>query len=101
MTFSTPLSWIWVLAPLMVATLGLVLLLRGLWLLASGRLHRGGANLGTGSLLALVGLVFGLIVLNTQTFARLSYERPVAEVQVAAQKSGADFYNVSVRRLDG
>ena len=52
-------------------------------------------------MLGLAALCFGLIVLNTQSYARLTAERPVAEVTVAALHPALQLYRVTVRRLDG
>jgi len=101
MSFSSPLDWYWVVAPLAVGVLAALLILRGLFHLA--RAHFGTAGLqGIGGLvLGLGALCLGLVVLNTQTYARLSAERPVAEVTVAALHPAIQMYRVTVRRLDG
>jgi hypothetical protein len=101
MSFSSPLSWYWVAAPLVVAVLAVLLLLRAVFHVARGRLSHGGLHAGGGLLLALAALCAGLIVLNTQSYARLTAERPVAEVTVAALHPALQLYQVTVRRLDG
>ncbi len=101
MVFASPLSWMWVLLPLLAGFLALVLVLRGLWHFGSGRFRHGSLHMATGIPLAALGAVIGLLVLNTQTFARLSYERPVVEVDVAALDQTATRYRVTVHRLDG
>jgi hypothetical protein len=101
MSFSAPLAWYWVLTPLLVAGLAVLLLLRALLHVARGRFTRGGAHAGGDVLLALAALCAGLVVLNTQSFARLTYERGVADVTVAALSPSRDIYRVTVRRLDG
>jgi len=101
MSFTSPLDWYWVVAPLVVAGLAIFFLLHGLMHLAHGRLHHGGLHLSGGTVLALAALCFGLIVLNTQSYARLTAERPVAEVTVAALHPALQLYRVTVRRLDG
>lgn len=101
MSFTSPLAWYWVLAPLAVAVLALVLLLRALFHVAHGRFGHGGLHAAGGTVLALLALCVGLIVLNTQTFARLTAERAVAEVTVAAYTPLDQRYHVTVRRLDG
>jgi hypothetical protein len=45
-------------------------------------------------------LCAGLLVLNTQTYARLTAERPVADITVAALHPALQTYRVTVRRLD-
>ncbi|HMH65430.1 MAG TPA: hypothetical protein VK515_07575 [Rhizomicrobium sp.] len=101
MSFSSPLSWYWVVAPLAVAVLAAVLLLRAIFHVARGRLGHGGLHATTGLVLALAALCAGLIVLDTQSYARLTTERPVAEVTVAALHPALQLYRVTVRRLDG
>ena len=101
MSFTTPLAWYWALAPLFVAVLALTLLLRALFHVAHGRFGHGGAHALSGTVLALVALAVGLVVLNTQSFARLTQERAVAEVTVASYDPTQSLYHVTVRRLDG
>ncbi|MDB5740047.1 MAG: hypothetical protein JWP16_1087 [Alphaproteobacteria bacterium] len=100
MSFTSPLAWYWVVAPLAVAALAAVLLLRAVFHVARGRFTHGGLHATTGLMLALVALCVGLIVLNTQSYARLTYERPVAEVTVAALHPALQTYRITVRRLD-
>jgi hypothetical protein len=100
MSFASPLAWYWVIAPLAVAVLAFVLLMRAVFHLARGRLGQGGLHAGSGVILALAALCTGLLVMNTQTYARLTHERPVAEVTVAALHPALQTYRVTVRRLD-
>jgi len=101
MSFASPLEWYWVVAPLAVAVLAAVLLLRAVFHVARGRFRHGGLHATSGLVLGLAALCFGLIVLNTQSYARLTAERPVAEVTVAALHPALQLYRVTVRRLDG
>lgn len=101
MSFTSPLQWYWVVAPLAVAMLAVLLFLRALVHLARGRFGHGGLHAGGGLILALLAFSAGLIVLNTQTYARLTTERPVADVTVAALHPALQTYQVTVRRLDG
>lgn len=101
MSFSSPLAWYWVIAPLAVAVLAAILLVRALAHVARGRFHRGSLQAGSGAVLGLLALCLGLVVLNTQSYARLTHERPVAEVTVAALHPALQTYRVTVRRLDG
>ena len=101
MSFASPLSWYWVVTPLIVAVLAFTLLLRAILHAGRGRLRHGGRSAAGGLVLALVALCAGLIVLNTQSYARLTAERPVAEVTVGAQHPALQTYRVTVRRLDG
>jgi hypothetical protein len=100
MSFTSPLAWYWVITPLVVAVLAAVLLLRAVFHIARGRFGRGGFHATTGLVLALTALCAGLLVLNMQTYARLSAERPVADVTVAALHPALQTYRVTVRRLD-
>ena len=101
MSFTSPLHWYWVIAPLAVAVLAVILFCVALFHTARGRFGRGGLHAGGGVVLGLVALCAGLIVLSTQTYARLTAERPVAEVTVAALHPALQTYQVTVRRLDG
>ena len=101
MSFTSPLSWYWVVAPLAVAVLAVLLFLRAFIHLGRGRFAHGASHAGGGLVLALLALAAGLLVLNTQTYARLTTERPVAEVAVAALHPALQTYQVTVRRLDG
>ena len=101
MSFTSPLQWYWVIAPLAVAMLAFLLLVLALFHVARGRFRHGGLHAGGGIVLGLVALCAGLIVLSTQTYARLTTERPVAEVTIAALHPALQTYRVTVRRLDG
>jgi hypothetical protein len=101
MSFTSPLDWYWVIAPLAVAVLAGLLILRGLFHLLRARLAPAGLLASGGVVLGLIALCLGLVVLNTQTYVRLSAERPVAEVTVAALHPAVQTYRVTVRRLDG
>jgi hypothetical protein len=100
MSFTSPLAWYWVVAPLVVVVLAVVLLLRAIFHVARGRFAHGGFHATTGLVLALAALCGGLLVLNTQTYARLTAERPIAVVTVAALHPALQTYRVTVRRLD-
>jgi hypothetical protein len=101
MSFTSPLHWYWVIAPLAVAMLAALLLVLALFHAVRGRFRHGGLHAGGGIVLGLVALCAGLIVLSTQTYARLTTERPVAEVTIAALHPALQTYRVTVRRLDG
>ncbi len=100
MSFTSPLAWYWVIAPLVVAVLAVVLLMRAAFHVTRGRFGCGGLHATTGLVLALAALCAGLLVMNTQTYARLTHERPVAEVTVAVLHPALQTYRVTVRRLD-
>lgn len=94
-------SFGWAIAPLTVAGAGIALFLSGIGHFAHGRGVRGGTHIAVGAPLALIGSVVGLIALNTQTFARLTYEAPVAEVSIKALNPSQSLYRVTVYRRDG
>jgi hypothetical protein len=101
MSFTSPLHWYWVVAPLAVAVLAVIFFVLALFHTARGRFRHGGMHAGGGIVLGLAALCAGLLVLSTQTYARLTAERPVAEVTVAALHPALQTYHVTVRRLDG
>jgi hypothetical protein len=78
-----------------------VVFLGGIGHAAGGRAAKAGRNLIGGAIAAVVGTAFSLIGFNAQTFSRLTYEGPVAEVTVHAVDPAAQTYRVTVRRLDG
>jgi hypothetical protein len=92
---------VWIVIPAVVALFGLSLLLTALVHYGRGRPARGTAHLGTGALFAFVGGAIALLTLNTQTFARLTHEGPVADVWVIATNPANNLYRVRVTRLDG
>lgn len=100
MSFTSPLHWSWVIAPLILAMLAVVLLLRAVFHVARGRFAHGGLHASSGLILALAALCVGLLVVNTQSYVRLTAERPVAEITVAALHPALQTYRVTVRRLD-
>jgi hypothetical protein len=92
---------IWFVVPLVVAGLGFLFFLAGAGHLFHGRAARAGLGLGGGGAITIAGLAAGLLGLNLQSYSRLTYEAPVAEVSIHAQTPAQKFYSVTVRRLDG
>lgn len=92
---------LWIIAPLVVAGLGFIGFLFGAGHLVRGRFLRGGAGLGGGGAITIAGLAVGLIGLNIQSYQRLTYEVPLAEISVAAVNPALKIYTVTVKRLDG
>jgi len=90
-----------VVAPLIVAVLGFLFFLGGFGHLFRGSVARGGLGLGGGGAVAIAGLAAGLVGLNIQSYSRLTYEAPVAEVSVRAMNPADKLFGVAVRRLDG
>jgi len=93
------MEWVWWVAPLVIVV-GVVLMLAGVGHLAAGRPGKSGARLVVGVPLTLLGLAAGLLGFNAQTYARLTYETPVAEVSVQALDPSQNLYAVTVQRLD-
>jgi hypothetical protein len=92
---------IWYVAPAVLVVLGLLMLLAGLAHVMRGHPGRGLYGILSGAVLALIGLVIGVGGANLLTYARLTYERPVAEVSVQAIDAGDKRYAVTIRPLDG
>lgn len=90
-----------VVAPLIVAAVGFLFFLGGAGHLFRGAFARGGLGLGAGGAVTIAGLAAGLIGLNIQSYSRLTYEAPVAEVTVRAVVPQEKQFLVTVRRLDG
>jgi hypothetical protein len=89
-----------IVVPLVVAGVGILLFAAGAAHLVKGRVTRGGLGLGGGGIAAIIGLAAGLVGLNIQSYSRLTYEMPVAEVVVQSVNPAAKTYTVTVRRLD-
>lgn len=98
--FWSGLGWYWVVVPLAVAALGLLIVFRGFGHMAGGRAGSGGARLAAGAPLSILGLAVGLLALNTQSFARLTYESTIATVTIKAADAATGIYDVTVKRLD-
>jgi hypothetical protein len=90
--------WWWWIPPAVVAVLGAVILIRGLAALFSGRPLGGilGSAIGGGLLAA--GAVASLAALDVQTYARLTYERPVATIETRAL--GPQLFEVTLTEPD-
>ena len=88
-------------APLIVAVIGFLFFIGGAGHLFRGSVARGGLGLGVGGVVTIAGLAAGLIGLNIQSYSRLTYEVPVAEVSVRAVNPAEKTFSVSVKRLDG
>jgi hypothetical protein len=95
------LDWLWWAAPVIVAVCGIALLLSGTGHLFRGRPVRAGGHLVAGAPLAIIGLAASLLGLSAQTYARLTYENPVASVSVKLLDRDAQRYLVTVARQDG
>ena len=74
--------WWWWIAPVAVAVLGGLILIGGLASLFKGRFFGGLFGTVSGGLLLAAALAGGLLGQNVQTYARLTYERPVASLAI-------------------
>jgi hypothetical protein len=90
-----------VVVPLAIAVLGFIGFISGLIHAVKLRPGRATFGLGGGGALTIAGLAAGLIGLNLQGYARLTYEVPLAEVTVHTVNPAQKIYNVTVLRLDG
>jgi hypothetical protein len=95
------MGMIWFVVPLVVAGLGFLFFLAGAGHLFHGRAARAGLGLGGGGAITIGGLAAGLLGLNLQSYSRLTYEAPVAEISIHAQNPAEKLYTVAVHRLDG
>src|SRR5690242_17525178 len=91
----------WIFLPVLIAILGVGLLVSALAHYGRGRATRGTAHMIAGTPLAVAGLAVALLGLNTQTFARLTHERAVADVWLVALDPAKHVYRARVTRLDG
>jgi hypothetical protein len=92
---------VWIFVPLAIAGLGFVFFLAGAGHLFRGRPARGSLGLGGGGIATIAGLAVGLLGLNLQSYSRLTYESPVAEISVHTLDASQKKYEVQVHRLDG
>lgn len=90
-----------VVAPLVIGVAGVFVFVLGIGHLFGGRPVTGSGHFLAGAPLAIGGFALGLLGLNTQTFARLTHEGPVAEVSVRLIDRSTNEYAVTVHRLDG
>ena len=98
--FLSSLGWYWLIAPLAAAGLGLLVVLRGIGHVFGGEAARGSLRLVIGTPLALVGMAGSLLGLNAQSYSRLTYEAPVADISVRLADAASSLYDVTVIRLD-
>jgi len=89
-----------VVVPLALAALGFIGFIAGLVHAVKLRPGRATFGLGGGGALTIAGLAAGLIGLNLQGYARLTYEVPLAEVTVHAVNPAQKVFVVTVKRLD-
>jgi hypothetical protein len=93
--------WLWLIVPGAVALFGVLGVLNGVGHFFKGRLAKGSGGVIGGGLFAALGLAGSLLGMNMQTYSRLTYERPVAQVTIQAVDPTQKLYNVIVKRTDG
>jgi hypothetical protein len=76
------MAWWWWIMPGVVGVVGLAVVLSGLGWIFRGRPFKGGRGVFGGGLVLGAGAAAGLLGLNIQTYNRLTYERPVATVEL-------------------
>lgn len=86
--------WWWWILPAVVGGLGLVLLVSGLTGLFRGRIFSGFFGTAFGGAAVFAGAVAALAGLNIQTYGRLTYERPVATLQL--KQLGPQYFEATV-----
>src|SRR6201999_270677 len=74
--------------------------LGGVGHLTRGNVGGGSGRVAVGSAIGAVGFAIALLALNTQLFARLTYESQVADVSVKAVDPAHKIYLVTINRLD-
>ena len=75
-------------------------MVRAIFLAVRSRFIPSSLNVVSGFVLALIASAIGTIAIGTQGYARLTVERPVAEVTVISLHPALQLYRVTVRRLD-
>src|SRR5262249_49140791 len=86
--------WWWWIIPGFVGVVGLALLLSGLGWLFRGRPFKGGRGVAGGAVFLGIGAIVGLLGLNIQTYNRLTYEEPVAFIEL--HKKGPQLFEATV-----
>lgn len=84
----------WWIAPGLVGLLGLLLVLGAFAALFRGRIFKSMRGLLGGGFLLALALAASLMALNVQSYARLTWEQPIATVSIA--ETGAGRYDVTV-----
>jgi hypothetical protein len=90
--------WWWWVIPAAVGVFGLAFVLSGMGWMFRGKPFKGGRGVVSGGALLAIGAVASLVGLNIQTYNRLSYERPIARVELD-RVDGATF-TATVIELD-
>lgn len=74
--------WWWWIIPAIVGVVGLAIVLSGLGWMFRGKPFKGGRGVVGGGFMLAVAAIVALVAMNAQTYNRLSFERPVATLQL-------------------
>jgi hypothetical protein len=86
--------WWWWIIPGFVAVVGLAIALSGIGWMFRGRPFKGGRGVFGGGFFLACAAVVGLLGLNIQTYHQLSYERPVALIEI--HQRGPQLFDATV-----
>lgn len=86
--------WWWWVIPGFVAVIGLAFALSGVGWMFRGRPFKGGRGVLGGGVFLAISAIVGLLGLNIQTYHRLTYERPVATIEI--HQRGPKFYQATM-----
>src|SRR5262245_29170151 len=86
--------WWWWILPGVVGVIGLAIVLSGLGWMFRGKPFKGGRGVFGGGIFLGVAAIAGLLGLNIQTYHRLTYERPVATIEL--HKKADQFYDATL-----
>lgn len=91
--------WWWWILPTVVGVIGLAVVLSGLGWVFRGRPFKGGRGVVGGGMVLGIGAVVGLLGLNLQTYNRLTWEQPVAEIEL--RQIGPQNFSATLTQPDG
>lgn len=86
--------WWWWILPAVVGLLAATIVLKGLGALFRGRLFSALLGVGFGGVLLMGALAAALAGLDVQTYQRLTYERPVARIEI--DQKGPRLYDLTL-----
>jgi hypothetical protein len=94
-------SFAWLAAPLAALASGVFLVFRGVSSMGRGRVVAGGRGVATGLTTMAAACIAALVALNMQSYSRLAWEKPVAEIRVKQTDAAQKLYDVTLIRADG